>query len=56
MVFRTSGKKYEVGDVLYGVPHHVCPTIALHDQVCIIEKQQVTDYWDTISRNRKITI
>jgi len=57
MVFKTDGKKnYHVGDVLYGVPHHICPTVALHDQAYVIEKQHFTDYWYNISRNRKITI
>jgi D-threonine aldolase len=55
MVLRCE-KEYKVGDVLYGVPHHICPTVALHDQVAVVEKQQVTDHWSNISRNRKITI
>jgi D-threonine aldolase len=49
-------KEYKVGDVLYGIPHHICPTVALHDQVSVVEKQHVTDHWSNISRNRKITI
>jgi D-threonine aldolase len=57
MVFEiSSAKKYKVGDVLYGVPHHICPTVALHDVACVIEKQQLIDCWENISRNRKITI
>jgi D-threonine aldolase len=56
MVFKCNGKDYEVGFTLYGVPHHVCPTVALHDHATVIERQQVSDVWNTISRNRKITI
>lgn len=56
MVLQVANKPYEVGDVLYGVPYHVCPTVALHDQVHVIEKQQAVDTWYNISRNRKITI
>jgi D-serine deaminase-like pyridoxal phosphate-dependent protein len=56
MVLKCDGKNYEVGDVLYGVPHHICPTVALHDQACIVDNQNVTDHWYTVSRNRKITI
>ena len=52
----TSDKVYRVGDLLYGVPYHVCPTIALHDRPAIIEDNNVTGYWTTLSRNRKITI
>ncbi|HYC84022.1 MAG TPA: D-TA family PLP-dependent enzyme, partial [Chryseosolibacter sp.] len=55
MVFKCQ-KEYGIGDVLYGVPHHICPTVALHDQASVVEKQTVTDHWYNISRNRKITI
>jgi D-threonine aldolase len=55
MVLRCE-KEYKVGDVLYGIPHHICPTVALHDQVSVVEDQHVTDHWANVSRNRKITI
>lgn len=55
MVFRCK-KDYKIGEVLYGVPHHVCPTVALHDQAAVVEKGKVSDYWSNISRKRKITI
>jgi D-serine deaminase-like pyridoxal phosphate-dependent protein len=56
MVLQTSGKQYNIGDVLYGVPYHVCPTVALHDQVHVVENKIAKDVWSTLSRNRKITI
>jgi D-threonine aldolase len=55
MVFRCEND-YKVGDVLYGVPQHICPTVALHDQAAVVEGHVVTDYWYNVSRNRKITI
>jgi D-threonine aldolase len=55
MVF-TCRKDYRIGEVFYGVPHHICPTVALHDQAAVVRKQRVTEYWYNISRNRKITI
>lgn len=45
-----------VGDVLYGVPIHICPTVALYDHVLIIEKGKVVDKWPVIARNRGITV
>jgi D-serine deaminase-like pyridoxal phosphate-dependent protein len=48
--------KFQVGDVLYGVPYHVCPTVALHDQSAIIENHNVVKYWETVARNRRITV
>jgi D-serine deaminase-like pyridoxal phosphate-dependent protein len=55
MVFKTNGS-YKVGDVLYGVPYHICPTVALHDRVAVVENGAVAGYWSNDSRNRKITI
>ena len=57
MVFKTSAeKKYNVGDVLYGVPYHVCPTVALHDVVYPVVNNRVKENWNTLARKRKITL
>lgn len=57
MVLKIEGTNdYQVGDVLYGVPFHVCPTVALHDRAAIVEKNNRLEFWNTLSRNRKITI
>lgn len=57
MVFTSpEGSHYAVGDVLYGVPYHVCPTVALHDRPAVVENGQVKTYWQTTARNRKITV
>lgn len=47
---------YKVGTVLYGLPYHVCPTVALHEQAIVVSGDQELQYWDIISRKRKITI
>ncbi|MFC4220924.1 D-TA family PLP-dependent enzyme [Flagellimonas marina] len=46
---------YKVGDVLYGIPYHICPTINLHDEVSIIENGMKTDTWAITARKRKLT-
>ncbi len=46
--------KYNLGDVLYGVPVHICPTVALYDKAVIIESKKATTTWDVIARTRKI--
>jgi D-serine deaminase-like pyridoxal phosphate-dependent protein len=57
MVFKvTDGRSYNVGDVLYGVPFHICPTVALHDRAAIVRNNNISDYWNNVSRSRKITI
>ncbi len=45
-----------VGDTLYGIPYHVCPTVALYDEAQIIEKGKLVDQWNVIARKKKITI
>ena len=45
-----------VGDVLYGVPYHICPTCALYEEAYIIENKEVISSWQVISRNRRIMI
>jgi D-serine deaminase-like pyridoxal phosphate-dependent protein len=50
------GHKYEVGDILYGLPYHVCPTVALYERAITIENNLVLGEWKNIARDRKITI
>ncbi len=47
-------EELQIGDVLYGVPYHVCPTINLHDEVSVIENGQKTNTWEITARKRKI--
>jgi len=57
MVFEvTDNRVYQVGDVLYGVPYHICPTVALHQKPAIVYDGGVREYWNTQSRSRLITI
>jgi len=50
------GHRYKVGDVLYGLPYHICPTVALYERATIIENNKVTGEWKNIARDRKITV
>lgn len=45
---------YKVGDVLYGIPFHVCPTIALYERAYVAEDNIITGEWRTIARDRRI--
>lgn len=49
-------KHLQVGDVLYGVPHHICPTVNLTDWLTVIENGKATQKWDVIARKRKVTV
>jgi D-serine deaminase-like pyridoxal phosphate-dependent protein len=57
MIFKTSSpEKYKIGDVLYGIPYHVCPTVALHDEAVVVLNHNIIDRWKNVSRKRKISI
>ena len=47
---------WKVGDVLYGVPRHICPTVALHDFCYPVENSLAGDPWPIEARRRKITV
>jgi D-serine deaminase-like pyridoxal phosphate-dependent protein len=49
------GHSYKVGDVLYGLPYHICPTCALYEKAFTIEKNKLTGTWKTLARDRTIT-
>lgn len=47
---------YKVGQLIYGIPYHVCPTIALYEFSWVIKEGHTTVKWDHIARNRRISI
>lgn len=47
-------KAFQIGDVLYGVPVHICPTVALYEKAHIIENGSKTDDWRVVARDRSI--
>ena len=52
----SSGAGFASGDILYGIPWHICPTVALYESIKIIENSQYIAEWKNIARDRKITI
>ena len=47
---------YQVGDVLYGIPRHVCPTMALHDEVWAVRNGVAAQRWPVVARSRRLSI
>jgi len=45
---------YKIGDVLYGLPIHICPTCALYERGLIVKNNEMTGEWEIIARDRKI--
>ncbi len=47
---------YAIGDHLYGIPMHICPTVAKYPKLLVVENGEITDTWEVAARNYKITI
>jgi D-threonine aldolase len=48
--------RWKVGEVLYGVPRHICPTVALHDECYPVGNNQAGPIWRIEARRRRITV
>lgn len=48
--------EFPVGTALYGVPRHICPTVALHSEVFVVRAGRVQERWPVVARARRITI
>ncbi|MCK7555567.1 hypothetical protein MKQ70_11320 [Chitinophaga sedimenti] len=47
---------FKVGDVLYGAPVHICPTVALYERALVADGGKLIDEWKVVARDRKIHI
>ena len=47
---------FEVGDVLYGLPWHICPTVALHAEAHVVENGRAVGQWSVTARDRRLTV
>lgn len=47
---------FPVGSVLYGIPWHVCPTVALHDRVLVVREGHVAETWTVTARARRLGV
>ena len=46
---------YRVGDVVYGIPRHICPTMALHDGVWAVRQGAAAQRWPVVARTRQLS-
>ncbi|WP_129717317.1 D-TA family PLP-dependent enzyme [Pedobacter sp. SYP-B3415] len=47
---------YKPGDLIYALPWHICPTVALHEEAVTIVAGKKTGTWPATARKRKINI
>ena len=48
--------EFSVGDVLHGIPRHICPTVALHAEALIVDGGRVVETWPIAARARRLTV
>jgi D-serine deaminase-like pyridoxal phosphate-dependent protein len=46
----------KVGDVLYAIPRHICPTVALYNEVVIARDCMAQGSWTVAARTRRISV
>jgi D-serine deaminase-like pyridoxal phosphate-dependent protein len=42
--------------VVYALPGHVCPTVALHKEALVAEGGRIVGRWTVASRDRVLTV
>jgi D-serine deaminase-like pyridoxal phosphate-dependent protein len=47
---------FNVGDRVFGIPRHICPTVALHAVATVVENSKICARWKVAARDRQITI
>lgn len=46
--------QYQIGDVLYAVPIHICPTVAMYDQAHTVIDQKLDGIWPIQARDHEV--
>jgi D-serine deaminase-like pyridoxal phosphate-dependent protein len=48
------GHSFRPGDVLYGIPYHICPTVALHERLHLARDGRIEGEWRVVARDKRI--
>ncbi len=56
VVETTKADDFPVGTVVYGIPRHICPTVALHNEVWCVRNRIAGESWPVVARVRRLTI
>jgi D-serine deaminase-like pyridoxal phosphate-dependent protein len=49
-------EQYRPGDIVYALPGHVCPSVALHKDVLVAEGGRIVGKWTVAARDRVLTV
>ena len=45
-------EQFSAGDLVYALPTHICPTMALHEEVYVIRERRISGTWKVAARKR----
>jgi D-serine deaminase-like pyridoxal phosphate-dependent protein len=48
--------EFKVGDALYGIPWHICPTVALHSEAVVVRHGRAEERWRVAARERRLSV
>jgi D-serine deaminase-like pyridoxal phosphate-dependent protein len=48
--------QFGLGDALYGIPWHVCPTVALYSEAVVVRDGKAGERWKVAARDRVLSI
>lgn len=51
-----AGHGYKIGDVFFGIPYHICPTVALYERAFTIEGGRVSGQIRNVARDRILSV
>jgi D-serine deaminase-like pyridoxal phosphate-dependent protein len=55
VVETTHAEQFPVGTCLYGIPWHICPTVALYSEAVVACNGKAQGQWAILARARKLT-
>lgn len=47
--------EFRIGDLLFGIPAHICPTCALYSEAIVVEGGRAVGRWRVVARERRLT-
>lgn len=47
---------YKIGDIIYAIPQHICPTVAKYDYLQVVKNNEIVGSWKVAARNQSIHI
>jgi D-serine deaminase-like pyridoxal phosphate-dependent protein len=56
VVQTANARRFPIGEVLHGIPRHICPTVALHNEALVVENHALADCWPITARSRRLSI